>query len=392
MCDTLCVRTGAGLIFAKNSDRPPDEAQTVRSFARRRATGAALATQYLEIPDRDASALVGSQPSWLWGLEHGVNEHGLVIGNEKVWTTGRPRARPPALLGMDIVRLALERARTADEALAVITDLIEAHGQGGSGERDHDEPYDSSFLVADRVTAWIIETSDRTWAARATNDGVAISNRISLGRDWSVASADVSPGADFQAWRNPKVPTSIADHRLRATTACISRPHAEPADLLATLRDHGTTPIAANTRGSIGPIPSGLGADNEGVTVCMHAGGVHATTASMVVAVPLHPDGAIRAWCALGSPCVSVYVPVFPFVAIPAELAEVSLWARFGALRDRAEAQPDALVAIRARLTPVEQELWATAGAIADDDHVSQRRYAETALASLEPALEDLAV
>ena len=82
MCDTLCLRTGAGMVFAKNSDRPPGEAQVLLAHVARRA-GAALDTQYLRIPDPGAHALVASHPTWLWGAEHGLNEHGVAIGNEK---------------------------------------------------------------------------------------------------------------------------------------------------------------------------------------------------------------------------------------------------------------------------------------------------------------------
>ena len=77
----------------------------------------ALRTQYLEIPDGDAFATVLARPVWLWGAEHGVNEHGVAIGNEMVNTVDDPRIAPPALIGMDLVRLGLERAATADEAL-----------------------------------------------------------------------------------------------------------------------------------------------------------------------------------------------------------------------------------------------------------------------------------
>ena len=50
MCDTLCVRTNEAMLFAKNSDRHPDEAQVVE-WHDRRAGGAELRTQYLTVAD-----------------------------------------------------------------------------------------------------------------------------------------------------------------------------------------------------------------------------------------------------------------------------------------------------------------------------------------------------
>ena len=67
---------------------------------------------------------------WMWGVEMGANEHGVVIGNEAVWTREPCDGRNKALLGMDLVRLGLERGNTAREALDVITTLLEEHGQG----------------------------------------------------------------------------------------------------------------------------------------------------------------------------------------------------------------------------------------------------------------------
>ena len=78
-----------------------------------------------------------------------------------MWTVDDTRKQPVGLLGMDLVRLTLERSQSADEALTVLTDLLEVHGQGGSGEPDRDRPYFSSFLIAAPDGGWVVETSAR---------------------------------------------------------------------------------------------------------------------------------------------------------------------------------------------------------------------------------------
>src|SRR6478752_1515013 len=266
VCDTLAVVGDRGLVFAKNSDRPPDEAQVIERFPAR-AAGGTVRTQYLELPDDGACRFVGSRPTWLWGVEHGVNEHGVAIGNEKLYTTGRPKARPEALLGMDLVRLGLERGTSADRAVEVMTDLIERHGQGGSGERDTFDPYDSSFLVADARGGWIVETCHRTWAARPIGAGASISNRISLETDWTRASGDVDAGTDFQSFRHPAIPTTIADHRLAATARCVARGAAALTTdaVIAALRDHGTGPWGEPGSRDVVPPPADAGDDHRGV-------------------------------------------------------------------------------------------------------------------------------
>jgi dipeptidase len=226
----------------------------------------------------------------MWGVEHGVNEAGVAIGNETIYTTLDPRGFPPALTGMDLVRLGLERARSASDAVSVMTGLLERYGQGGSGHQGRDHPYWSSFLIADATTAFVVETSGREWEAEEVGPaGVrAISNRTTI------------PSFDA-AHRHPKQPVAtLVDPRWEASNAVLAAAPVTVAAVESHLRSHA-------------------GGD-DGWTICMHVGaraaesGEHserpeATTASVVAS--LRPDGRGPARFLLGSPCTSVYVPLF---------------------------------------------------------------------------------
>lgn len=400
MCDTLCVLTDAGSLFAKASDRPFGEAQVVEAFPRRPAA-ATVATQYLALPDPGAAAFLGGRPVWLWGVEHGVNEHRVAVGNERVWTTEVPDPAPIGLLGMDLVRLALERARSADEAVDHITDLVGRHGQAGVGEQSTGEAYFSSFLVTDPGCAWIIETSGRTWVAEpvdATRRGAAISNRLSITTGWTRASTDVAAGADFQRWRDPDYPTPHADQRIAATSAVARRdPPPTARDLAGVLRHHGVhawgepgaPPGAGPGARPIDPVPAPrISRDGTGVSVCMHLRNWETTTGSMIVALPRDPDQPARAWVTLANPCVGVFLPVFPPDGVPAAWASPGLWARFDALRHRVEQDPQALAAVRAVLDPVEAALWDEADEVAARRDPAERlRFLDHAAAAVLRAL-----
>jgi len=154
MCDTFVALAPATLdgavVFAKNSDRPAGEAQSIRRYSTAtHSPGATLRCTYIEVPQAPRTlAVILSQIDWMWSAEMGANEAGVVIGNEAVWT--HEPLRPPSLLGMDFLRLGLERGETARAALDVITSLLEAFGQGGAcAENDPGFAYHNSFLIAD---------------------------------------------------------------------------------------------------------------------------------------------------------------------------------------------------------------------------------------------------
>jgi hypothetical protein len=218
-------------------------------------------------------------PHWCWGAEHGVNEAGVAMGNETIYTTNDPRTAPPALIGMDLVRLALERATSAVEAVHVVSEMIDTYGQGGSGHDtsngERARPYWSSFLIADPADAWVVETSGNVVEAMQVSGAWAISNRTTI------------PAFDA-AYRHPKQPVHLlVDPRLNASR-----------ELLAT--DSVSTELLQQH------LQSHVGGDG-GWTVCMHANSdgelVEATTASMIVELCEDP----HLWWAQGSPCSTPY-------------------------------------------------------------------------------------
>ncbi|XP_077632966.1 secernin-2 isoform X2 [Crocuta crocuta] len=191
------------VIFAKNSDRPRDEVQEVVFVpAGTHAPGSRLQCTYIEVEQVSKThAVILSRPSWLWGAEMGANEHGVCIGNEAVWTK-EPVGEGEALLGMDLLRLGLERSSSALGALHVITDLLERYGQGGSCREDP-APfcYHNTFLLADRTEAWVLETAGRLWAAQRIQEGARnISNQLSIGTDISAEHAELRTHARARGW------------------------------------------------------------------------------------------------------------------------------------------------------------------------------------------------
>jgi dipeptidase len=343
MCDTLVSLTDDGVLFAKNSDRDPNEAQVLRWYpAAAHEPGAAVRCTWIEVPQvARTHAVVLSQPWWMWGAEMGANEHGVVIGNEAVFT--KVPAGDAALLGMDLVRLGLERATTADDAVGVIVDHLERFGQGGACS--HERPgftYHNSFMVADAEGAFVLETAGQHWDVEAvTGRGRSISNGLTI-PEFATAHADPVRGRI----------SSCALRRARTQAAAEAADGV--ADLVAALRDHGDDPSP-----TFSPVNGALSAP------CAHAGGLLTstqTTASWVADLrgsPLH-------WATgTSAPCTSSFKPVR--VDDPADLdgdseptnrfrADVGWWrherlhrralrdqtastARFAAARDRTEAR-----------------------------------------------------
>jgi secernin len=332
-CDSLVAmgsRTRSGRpIFAKNSDRPAGECQPlVQAWAADHEPGTKLRCQYIEIDQvPHTHGFLGARPHWLWGLEHGLNECGVAIGNHTIFT--KDPTSSIGLCGMDLVRLGLERAETAAEAVAVITTLIERHGQGGSGFEDVEWPYHNSFLCADRDEAWLLEASASHWVAKRARHGLSASNHTTIGADWDAIGHDTIEHARAAGWWDgPEgepldfaaayrdvelIPGFISSGRYATTCAALD-PSSVVLDVAAiqrVMRDHYD--------GGDVHRPGADPGDERYFSVCEHADPVGTTTASMVT--DLGPaDLPPLYYATLANPCIGPYLPLFVDAPLPAAL------------------------------------------------------------------------
>jgi secernin len=203
MCDTFVALPDAtvdgSVIFGKNSDRPAGEIQDVVTLAAQTySKRQRVQCTYVEISQVEHTiAVILSKPRWMWGAEMGANECGVVIGNEAVWTTQSCQAT--GLLGMDLVRLGLERGETALAALQVIINLLEQYGQGGNCAEHFSFTYHNSFLIADYQEAWVLETAGKYWVAQRITQGTrSISNNLSIRGKGDLQHPDVIADAITQ--------------------------------------------------------------------------------------------------------------------------------------------------------------------------------------------------
>jgi dipeptidase len=333
MCDTFVALADAtvngSVILAKNSDREPNEAhEVVHVPAAEHAPGAKVTCTYITIPQvgRTNAVLLG-KPYWIWGAEMGANSHGVVIGNEAVFTK-LPYEKEPGLIGMDLLRLGLERADTAEAAVTVMTDLLVEHGQGGNCGHTHNLRYHNSFLVADPDEAWILETAGREWAARRVDGVGSISNAITIGGQFDRSSPGLVERAvaakwcsgpddfDFAANYSDRIYTRFSDARARQcrTTDALSatRGRVDVAGAWQLLADHG---VRADRDSAWGPSDHPVGG-LIGATVCMHAGfgpvRGSQTTGSWIAELPAGGGLPATHWVTgTSAPCLSVRVPVW---------------------------------------------------------------------------------
>jgi secernin len=347
-CDTWVALRDAtadrSVILAKNSDRPPMEAQPlVQVIHGKHGPGEVVQCTYIKVPQvAETYEHIGSKIWWAFGYEEGMNEHGVAIGNEAVWSK-EPYQWGDGLLGMDLVRLGLERGKTAHAAMHVIIDLLVKYGQSGDCERAGEwgkANYHNSFVIADPQEAWVLETAGRYWVAKRITHGVySISNIYSIEKVWDEAHPKLVEHAIEKGWtksaqsfnfardygdywrKEAKNPGNMQIRR-NMSLACLRKdaPQITPTRMMKISRSHLEGTIAE---------PRWSAPESFWPMLCAHdsdRNGYH-SAATMVAHLRAEAPPLLRQvyWASFSNPCSNVFKPFYLHgPTVPAKYAKGS--------------------------------------------------------------------
>lgn len=123
-----------------------------------------------KVIDWDSGRLLGEIPeiAHTYATIGNMNEHGLTI-SESTWG-GRPELAGSGTIDYgSLIYITLQRARTAREAVKIMTDLVKDYGYASEGE---------SFSIGDADEVWVMEMIGKgksdpgaVWVARRVPDG-----------------------------------------------------------------------------------------------------------------------------------------------------------------------------------------------------------------------------
>ncbi|CAF1351274.1 unnamed protein product [Adineta ricciae] len=327
------VTDDGSIIFAKNSDRQTNEPLSTRYIPSSiYPSSSKVKTTYIEVDQvEETYSCVLFSPANIFGAEMGFNCHGLVVGNEALFT--KVSSDNEGLTGMDLVRLVLERCRTSRQGKNEIVSLISKYGQGGNCGFTSQLYYHSSFLLVDSTECWIVETVGKDYAAKKITKGTyTISNIISFGgvATFDEYSENLIGYAICKGWCQSKEdfhfqkcysgfsyhPNEFYNGFLKTQLACsqmrrirsnelIHERHKkfDVLDMFHILRDHQCSQENPS---------SGL----TNIDICMHAGfgpiRFNQTTGSLVSVLPANTNQIPTHYATCTSvPCLSVFKPIW---------------------------------------------------------------------------------
>jgi hypothetical protein len=289
------------------------------------------ATQ-VELPQaRQVYRVLGCRPVTCWGYEYGLNEHQVAAG----CTPLRPALERghSGLLGSDLVRLALERSRTARHAVEVLTGLLEQYGPGtppGSA------PEDNAFLIADPREAYAVETAGTHWVYQEIQEVRAVSGLRVVRQDWDRISHGLAPQAIARGWwpeDGSKLDFAGTLGQAPRTQPAAWRRWGQLTVLLQDQNGHIDTGFLRRLLGEPPALAAPLRSGAQGFVTQLSA----------------DAPGLPLAWCALHTGCGPFYFPLLLVGDLPAALTEEEvshegrLWRHLSRLRQYQASDPDLL-------------------------------------------------
>lgn len=336
MCDALYVSarrsTTGHHIVAKVGDRPVAECQPLFfQPAAEHAPEETLACTRISIPQvTHTNAFVANKTWWMWGVEMGVNDHGVAVTINAEHSVF-PGEHGQGLLGNDLVRLALERGDTAYEAMHMVISLLEKYGQEGQTHFEADGGrYESAYFFTDARDAWKLETAGRKWIAKRADETDCIGNCYDIHTEYD----EIAPGLIEYAAQNglydPAGPFSFAEALtepshlfLRASlrTRRVRKLLDEAPERIG--REYIRRIFSDHYEGTqLAPVLGSFTAVYP--SVCMHA---HTSTnAKSDCSIIFEYSGTLGVvcWTAFSNACTSVFLPVYLTDRLPSLMTNAS--------------------------------------------------------------------
>ena len=239
---------------------------------------------------------------------------------------------------MELLRLALERAANAREAIEVITSLLKKYGQKANASALTQRTYENTFNIVDKDECWILETAGREWAAKQVKTMQGISNCYSIGTDADILSENAERIAREKRWLSPDEPFDFAKaysgrlirqplgvQRFRRLNKLLSQKEMHDFESLSDiLRDHFEGELIEPRFGATA---------GTFLSICMHMRewGESETSASLLARYD-ETIGIIARY-APAQPCLSAYIPVYMVGKLPEKMQtadrafdDASLW------------------------------------------------------------------
>jgi dipeptidase len=329
MVTTHATTENGSILFAKNSDRGVNEAQPLCFYpAKDHEAGETVTCTFIQITQtKHTFACIGSRPYNIFGFEHGINEHGLIIGNEAVSGREIPERRW-GLLGMDIVRLTLERCRGAAEAVEMMGWLLETYGTGGDPAY-RISSFNANCIVADREEAYLFESCQRYWVAKKVEKVGYLSNCYSIIDDYDLIGQNVRKELIEKGWSAPSDKINAAeaftkDDCVFADAEGFLR-YIRLSELMSTSAPFTVKTMMQNLRDHYDDrhfdrIPYSSAAAKI-PCICSHPGGMSgcASAAGVVAEIRKDVPDAIRFtyWGSMAPPCGSIFRPFYNINWLP---------------------------------------------------------------------------